>query len=140
MLVSGQALPPAPSQLTAVPGTGLGDFFPCLCSQNNQQGWLNQVEGPLFPCSLACGTKGRNFVRLPAQGHGWRSLWRSIPSTNGAMQIVFTRSQVLNTPAKSCSLVSLKRKTHIPVFTATTTSTAVSRTGLFLVMTDRKSK
>lgn len=60
VLVSGQALPPAPPQLTAAPGTGLGDIFPCSCSQNNQQGWLNQVERPLFPRSLAWGTEGRN--------------------------------------------------------------------------------
>lgn len=77
VLVSGQALPPAPSQLTAAPGAGLGDFSPGSCSQNNQQGWLNQMERPLFPCSTACGTEGRNSARLPAWGYGWRSLWRS---------------------------------------------------------------
>lgn len=128
VLLSGQALPPAPPQLTAAPGTGLGDFLHCSCSQNNQQGWLNQVEGPLFPCSPAWGTKGRNSARFPAWGHGWRSLWRS-PSqhqrshANSIYQVTATKysSQVMLT----------KRKTHIPVFTAT--CTAVSRTGVFQV-------
>lgn len=75
VLVSGSPSSTFPAH--SCPGTGLGDFFPCSCSQNNQQGWLNQVDRALFPCSLAWGTEGGNFVRLLAWGHRWRILWRS---------------------------------------------------------------